>query len=450
MSNQISRRNFLAAGGAAALLSGVAHTELVAADVSASGIPAILGGTPLSLGSVPRWPMLEGDEDKMLMEVLNSRIWFRTENHKVATFERFFAEMNGAKHCVATNGGTSALITALSALDVGPGDEVITSPYTFVATINSIHEHFALPTVADVDIETFQVDPVKVDAACTENTTVLMPVHIGGSPADMDAFMEIGARRNLAVVEDACQAHVGKWRDKYLGAIGTAGCFSFQETKHLASGEGGAVLTNDDALAAKVYASHTNGFSRDRNTGNPNFIATRCRNNRMVEFVAAILLAQAVGVERNAELRQENGMYLNELLSEIPGIAPAKLYPGATRSAWHMYMFRIIREEFGIDRRRFVAAMRAENIRLSTGFAPIDWVEFTKETYSTKAARRVYSEKDLADWAERVGDLPMFKRLCDEALFFNQSLLLGPRRNMEIIADAIRRIQRNAGRIATT
>ena len=436
--------------GLGALVDDFTATRLVAADASADGAPAILGGTPLSQGGVPSWPILQGDEEKFLLEVLKSRRWCRGGGEfKVAEFEKTYARMNGAKHCIATNSGTSSLINTLAALDVGPGDEVITSPYTFVATINCILNHYAIPVIADVDLESFQVDAAKADAACTENTAVLMPVHIGGSPADMDAFLEIGSRRQLPVVEDTCQGHLGKWRDKNLGTLGTAGCFSFQVSKNLACGDGGAVLTSDDALANKIYACHNNSTGGKPGTGY-NFDGwqrVRSRNNRMIEFAGAILCAQAVGIEKYAEARQENGMYLNQLLSEIPGVVPAKLYPGTTRSAWHLYMFRIEKEKFGIDRNTFCKAMGAEKLECWAGYGAEDWIEYTKKVYSTRAAQRLYSEKFLNDWAERVGDLPMYKRLCREAVWFGQTVLLGPKKNMDIIADAIRRIQKNAAAI---
>ena len=445
MSQQFSRRNFLAAGGAGVFLSGLTPAVLVATNASVDGRPAILGGTPFTLGSSPGWPRPVGGEERGLQEVLQRGVWMRTGRHTVAEFEKMYAEINGAKRCITTSSGTTALINTLAALNVGPGDEVITSPYTFVATINCIQEHFALPTVADVDLESFQIDPAAADAACTENTTVLMPVHIGGVPANMDAFMEIGARRRLPVVEDACQAHLGKWGDKFLGAVGTAGCFSFQESKNLACGEGGAVLTSDDALADKIFAVHTHGSCAASTHG---FIPARTRNNRMPEISAAILMAQSAVIERNAELRQENGMYLNQLLSEIPGVYPAKLYPGA-RSAWHLYMFRIVAEEFGINRDRFVRAMHAENISGWGGYVAVDWAAYTREVYAAiPATRRVFSERDLNDWAERIGPLPKYQRLCSEAVWFSQNFLLGPRENMSIVADAVRRIQRNASSIA--
>jgi len=419
--------------GVAAAMAAYAPTILVAAEQT-DGKPAILGGTPVSRTSSSGWPNRSGSEIEFLTDVANGG-WGGFQGKYVARFEQEYAKMCGAKRCVTTNAGTTALVSALEALDIGPGDEVITSPYTFIATFNSVMAHFALPVPADVDLETFQLDPNKADAACTGNTVCLLPVHIGGYPADMDGMMEIGNRRNLPVIEDACQAHLGKWGDKYLGTIGKAGCFSFQQSKNLTSGEGGAIFTDDEAFAQKLLAIQQNGGYR----GN---------NFRMTEFQGAALCAQIKLIEKFAEQRQENGMYLNKLLSEIPGLYPAKLYPKSTQSAWHLYMFRIVAEEFGLNRQQFIKAMTSERVAPWGGYGAVNWGGYVRTSYAGRAASRVYPKKAMDDYIERIGALPSFHRLCSEALWYGQTMLIGPRSNMEIIAEAARRIQKNAGAIA--
>ncbi len=453
MKTNVTRRRFLATSGAVgmtALLSGIAPTVLRASGASADGKPAILGGTAMSQGEYSSWPILQGDEEKLLLEVLRSGQWFRgdTKLHMVDKFENEYAAMNKAKYCIATNSGTSALVASMAALDIGPGDEVVTSPYTFIATINSILSHYALPVPVDVDLESFQLDAKAAEAACTDNTRCLMPVHIGGAPADMDAFLEIGDRRKIRVIEDACQAHLGRWKGRNLGTLGDTGCFSFQVTKNLSCGDGGAVLTNDEFLAEKIFQCHNNCRQRKVTSLDFSYQSVRAVNQRMTEFQGAVLLGQIQGIEAYAETRQENGMYLNRLLSEIPGVIPAKLYPGTTRNAWHLYMFRIDKDKFGLSRDQFVNAIQAEGIPCSEGYGPMNWIDFVRKTYATESAQRVYSKKTLDDWAERIGDLPQFKRLCSEAVWFTQNMLLGPKTNMDIIADAIRRIQKNAAAIA--
>jgi Predicted pyridoxal phosphate-dependent enzyme apparently involved in regulation of cell wall biogenesis len=145
---------------------------------------------------------------------------------------------------------------------VGPGDEVILSPYTFVACVNVILMRHALPVFADTDPETFQIDARSVEPQITERTTTLMPVHLGGATFDVDAIQSIAKKRNLAIIEDSCQSHLAEWRGKRTGTFGKAGCFSFQASKNLNSGEGGALLTNDSELIETCYTFHNNGRSR--------------------------------------------------------------------------------------------------------------------------------------------------------------------------------------------
>ena len=438
----ISRRDFLTAGGTFAAVGalGLGTPDLFAA---ADGKPAVLGGKAMKLTRRPSWPVLQGSEEESILKVLKSGQWCRmgSSNKMAIQFEEAYAKMCGSKHCVATNSGTSALITSLAALEVGPGDEVITSPYTFIATINSILAHYALPVPVDSDLESFQVDATKVEAAFTANTKVLLPVHIGGSPADLGTLLPIAKKKNVPLVEDACQAHLGKWNGKALGSLGTTGCFSFQVTKNLCCGDGGAILTNDTKLANILFGSHNNGRGNIASL-DFRFSPLRASNLRMTEFQAAVLLAQMKNIEKNAEIRNTNGLYLNSLFSTIPGVKPAKIYSGGT-SAWHLYMFRIVPEEFGLSREKVIQAMNAEGISCYNGYSAMDWVDYVKTVYRTKAARRVYSDKCLKDWGERI-NLSQNKTLCSQAVWFGQEMLLRPKSEMDVIADALRRIQKNA------
>ena len=433
------------------MLAGAVPTVLVGSGASANDKPAVLGGTPVARGSYSSWPMLQGDEEKNILEILKAGQWFRGYRNEgmVADFEKEWAAMNGAKACVATANGTGALIASLSALDIGPGDEVITSPYTFIATINSIVAHFALPVLLDIDLNTFQLDGKLADAACTENTRCLMPVHIGGMPANMDDFLAVGKKRNIRVIEDACQAHLGHWKGKKLGTVGDMGCFSFQVSKNLSGGEGGAVLTNDEDLAERVYRCHNNCTGRRTTALDGSYSMVRAFNFRMAEFPAAVLRAQLKHIEKLAATREENGRYLNKLLAEIPGVHPTKM-DAEMMSAWHLYMFRIEAEKFGINRDLFLKALNAEKISCGRGYShgAERWIEFVRRSYDTPAGRRVYPKPVLDKWAERIGPLPQTKMLCTQDVWFTQSMLLGPKTNMDIIADAIRRIQKNAADIA--
>src|SRR5690606_35641742 len=228
----------------------------------------------------------------------------------------------GAGHCLGVSSGTSALTTILGALGVGPGDEVIIPVYTFIATYNVVVLNYALPILVDTDIETFQIDAGKAADAVTEQTKVIMPVHIGGTPFDVDAFVRLGEKTRIPIVEDACQAHMAAWKGKNVGNFGVAGAFSFQSSKNLNCAEGGAILTNDADFARACYTFHNQGQG-GTGTSYGTGIGTRATNLRLTEFQGNLLLTQMERLKRQSEIRSENAKYLTELLTDIPGIEPA-------------------------------------------------------------------------------------------------------------------------------
>ena len=187
------------------------------------GKPALLGGAPVRRTAFPSWPVQDSLESAGMGEVLRSGKWGRGSGKIVDRFEEAYAKTTGAKACLATANGTSSLLIALSALGIGPGDEVIVPPYTFVATINVILQNFALPVFADTDRDTFQIDARKVEAAMTAQTALVMPVHMGGNAANLDTILAVAEKRGVPVVEDAAQAHLAEWRGRHVGTYGRAG-----------------------------------------------------------------------------------------------------------------------------------------------------------------------------------------------------------------------------------
>lgn len=379
------------------------------------------------------------------MKVLRGGKWNRLDGDATRQFEETWANTLGAKHCLATANGTSALIISLNALGVGPGDEVIVPPYTFVATVNAVLMQHAIPVFVDTDPETFQIDARKIEAAITERTRCILPVHLGGSPADMDTILEIGRKRNLPVVEDACQAHLAEWRTRKVSTLGALGCFSFQASKNLNSGEGGAILTNDPNLYRICQSFHNNGRG---DTGSGFGYVRNGANLRITEFQAVLLTEQLKRVEEQSRRREQNAAYLTKQLAEIPGIRPARMYPGATRNAYHLYMFRYDPAGFaGLPRGQFLKALEAEGIPCSSGYSPLNKEPFLKNTFDSRAYRAIYPAKRLDEWFER-NHCPANDQLCEEAVWFTQTMLLGPRGDMDQIADAVRKIQRQAGMLA--
>jgi len=429
----MKRRQFVAAAAA---------TPLVA---NTNGRLAILGGEPVRKTRFPSWPKFDATDETGLLETLRSGKWNRLNGDRVAKFERAYAELTGARHVLATANGTSALFTSLNALGVGPGDEVIVPPYTFVATINVVLLNYALPVFVDTDIETFQMDARKVPSRITDRTAAIIPVHMAGGAANLDLILEAARQRNVPVVEDACQAHLGEWRGRKLGTWGAAGCFSFQASKNLNAGEGGAITTNDQGLYERAYAFHTNGRAWKPRPGFD--YSSGGANLRLTEFQGAILNAQMTRLEAQSKQRDDNAAYLTSLLEKIPGIKPVRNYAGCTRSAWHLYMFRYDKDAFaGADRSRFLKALSAEGIPASSGYTPLNKQAFLRETIQSKGYRRIFPEKTLNEWMER-NECPVNDRLCSQAVWFTQTMLLGTRSDMDQIAEAIRKIQAQAGEL---
>ncbi|HZS09841.1 MAG TPA: DegT/DnrJ/EryC1/StrS family aminotransferase [Blastocatellia bacterium] len=455
MKTRLSRRRFLSATCAGAAVSGISSRKTISRNSPSVTIPAstdvsdqlaLLGGRPVRTAPFPAWPVIGESEEQQLMEALRSKRWNRHGGSFVEKFESAWAERLGAKHCLATSSGTSALVAAMQALEIGPGDEVIVPPYTFVATINVVLLQHALPVFVDSDRETFQIDANKIEAAITRRTRCILPVHLGGAAANLDVILSVAKKHGIPVIEDACQSHLAEWRKQKVGTFGDLGCFSLQASKNLNSGEGGAVVSNNEALLENCRSFHNQG----RAAANTNMTYARNGDNRrMTEFQGAILLAQLARLEEQSKIREQNAGYLTRQLREIPGIAPARMYEGCTRNAYHLYMFRYNQNHFsGLAREKFLKAMQAEGIPCSGGYAPLNKEPFLKSTLNSRAYRYIYPAKVLEELAERNSHCPENDRLCHEAVWLTQTMLLGSSQDMDQIAEAVRKIQKQATLLA--
>ncbi|MFB3920722.1 MAG: DegT/DnrJ/EryC1/StrS family aminotransferase [Terriglobia bacterium] len=447
MNSPVTRRRFL--GAALSATAGVNFTgrsePIPATNSGPAGKPALLGGEPVRKQPFPSWPKTQANDEQAWMTVLKKGHWCRMDGNYAKEFEAAWAKTLGAKYCLATASGTTALFTSLHALGIGPGDEVLVPPYTFVATVNVVLLVHALPVFVDTDPETFQMDANKIEAAITERTKCIIPVHLGGSPADMDKILAVARKHKLPVLEDACQAHLAEWRHQKVSTLGELGCFSFQASKNLNSGEGGAILTNNEDLYKICESFHTNGRGQ-LDTGF-SYVRNGC-NHRMTEFQAALLLTQMSRLEEQSRTREQNAEYLTKQLREIPGIAPARMYDGCTRNAYHLYMFRYDNAQFaGLPRSRFLKALEAEGIPCSGGYTPLNKEPFLKNTLDSRAYRTIYSPEVIAQYQAR-NHCPANDRLCEEAVWMFQTMLLGTRSDMDQIAEAIRKIQRDAPLLA--
>ncbi|MCX6301356.1 MAG: DegT/DnrJ/EryC1/StrS family aminotransferase [Bacteroidia bacterium] len=444
----LTRRTFvkktsIGAAGVTLASTGLASVYLdIIQDVEK---PAILGGSPVrqkgsALGG--SWPVYEDSDVQMYLDAYKSKKWSEYSNSDKelsVRFEKEFAELMGVSYCATTNSGTDALDAAQRAFDIGPGDEVITQTNTFIATAQTTFNLFALPVFVDSDPETFMINADLIEERITPNTRAILPVHIGGAAADMDKILAIAKKHNLVVIEDACQAHMGEWRNKKLGAIGDLGCFSFQEGKSLCGGEGGAVIGNDDNIMAKVDAYTNNG--RDPRGQRRSFPGS---NFRITPFVAATLLGQIRRLEVQSAQRDENSLYLEKLLSEIKGVRPTKKYSGQTRRSFYEYQLIYEKEYFNdLPKTKFVEAMRAEGIPFGRGIDSSLHLDPFIETYlNLRGFQKVFSKERL-DKYRRENLCPVNERIDKETgLSLGQKVFLGTMRDMEDIVTAIIKIQK--------
>ena len=443
----LTRRQFIAAASAGSLAAVTSGTIPAYANITGkAGKLAILGGKPVRTNkSWHRWPYWDDKVVDSVLKTTKSRIWCRIQSKSgtVPTLEKKFAELIGAKFCVATGSGTQALHTCVEALGIGPGDEVITSPYTDPGTIASILSARALPVLADLDRESYQLDPDDVETRVTENTKAIMPVDIGGQPCNMNRIMEIANKHNLKVIEDSCQAHLAEYQGKKLGTIGDLGCFSFQSSKTIACGEGGAITGNDEELMDKCYTVHNHGTSR---RGRTEVIGPKYRMN---EFEAAVLLGQWPDVHERFARRNANAAHLTYRLKNFPGITPQKLYEGTTSGSFYLYMMTYHKEYFNnADRSSFLKALRAEGVSLSpyiaNGLHKEPWVE---HILNSKVYKKMYSRKRLREYREQ-NACPNCDKVCREmAMIWASGPFLGTKKDMDEIADAIEKVYANRDKL---
>jgi dTDP-4-amino-4,6-dideoxygalactose transaminase len=330
---------------------------------------ALFGGKPIRAKPFPSWPRISKDIKENLFNTLENDGW-GVGSDAVKNFEEKYAKYHDAKFAISTSSGTTALWVSLKAAGVKAGDEVILPPYTFIATGSSILMANAIPVFVDVDTDTFNMDPAKIEAAITDKTKVIMPVHIAGNPADMDAIMAIAKKHNLKVIEDAAQAHGAEWDGKKVGALGNAGIFSFQTSKNMSAGEGGIIISNDDDLMSACFSYANCGRVRDGEWYEHNYLGGNFRLNSMA---ASMLSTQLETLENDMDLRDKNRRILDEAISKIDGLTITKMYPKATRSANHLYLLRYDKDKFnGIPREKFFKAMQTEGVYTYGGYVPLN------------------------------------------------------------------------------
>jgi len=400
---------------------------------------AIAGGKPVRTKPFHSWPIFDERDIEALTRVVKSGKWGCTKGEEVRKFEKQFAEFCGAKHAICLTNGTAALEVALRAIDIEPGDEVIVPPYTFIATASSVAMLGALPVFVDIQPDTLNIDPEKIEEAISERTKAIIPVHIGGRPAEMDAIMEIARKHNLRVIEDCCQAHGAEWRGKKVGTFGDAGAFSFQASKNINAGEGGAIVTNDDDLYLRCYSIVNVGRVPGGEWYQHEYLGS---NYRMTEFQGALLQVQMSRWEEQAKRREKNAAYLISLLKDIDGISTLKEDERVTRNAWSSFRLRYHSESFGgKPKSRFLQALSAEGVPMSAGYTPL-YRSGLFMRFSKYLKEKNYFGGRPIDYTAI--SLPAVEKACnEEAIGFPQRYLLGSKEDMDDIARAIRKIRDN-------
>jgi dTDP-4-amino-4,6-dideoxygalactose transaminase len=355
-------------------------------------------------------------EDAEIQEVVASMQsgWLGT-GPKVARFEEDLRTYKGANHAVAVNSCTAALHLSILAANLKPGDEVITSPMTFCATVNAIIHAGATPVLADVHPETMNIDPQQIAARITERTRAVMPIHFAGRACDMDALGALVESHNLALIEDCAHAIETEYHGRRAGTFGDFGCFSFYVTKNVITGEGGMVLTQREEDAARIKMLALHGMTKDAwkrfsDEGYKHYKVTECGfKYNMMDIQAAIGIHQLSRVEPYWLRREEIWQRYNEAFADLPLTLPAAPAPD-TRHAYHLYTILVDEERAGISRDAFLSAMTAQNIGVGVHYLSIPEHPYYQETFGWKPEDYPHAMR----LGRQTVSLPLSARLSDD------------------------------------
>jgi len=337
---------------------------------------AINGGTPVRTVPFPKYRTIGEEEKRAVMEVLDSGVLssflgtWSADFHggfRVRKLEREWADYFKVKHAVSVNSATSGLYAAVGAAGVGPGDEVIVSPYTMSASATAALVYGAIPVFADIDPDIFCLSAATIEKCITPRTKAIIVVDIFGHPADMDEIMALAAKHRLTVIEDAAQAPGATLNGRYAGTLGHMGVFSLNYHKTIHSGEGGVVVTDDDSLAERLQLIRNHAEAVVKKKGVANLVNMIGFNYRMTEIEAAIASEQLKKLERLVVPRIAAADYLTSRLSELPGLTMPRVRPHV-RHGYYVFCMRYDATRTGIARERVVAALQAEGIPVAQGY----------------------------------------------------------------------------------
>ncbi|CAL1522172.1 MULTISPECIES: DegT/DnrJ/EryC1/StrS family aminotransferase [Bacillus] len=359
-------------------------------------------------------PLIGKEEIQEVTETLESG-WL-SKGPKVQQFEKEFAAFVGAKHAVAVNSCTAALFLALKAKGIGPGDEVITSPLTFSSTANTIIHTGATPVFADIDENTLNIDPVKLEAAVTPRTKAVVPVHFGGQSCDMDAILAIAQNHGLFVLEDAAHAVYTTYKQRMIGSIGDATAFSFYATKNLATGEGGMLTTDDEELADKIRVLSLHGMSKaawNRYSSNGSWyyeVESPGYKMNMFDLQAALGLHQLKRLDDMQKRREEIAGRYQTAFQQIPGLITPFVHDDG-RHAWHLYVLQVDEKKAGVTRSEMITALKDKyNIGTSVHFIPVHIHPYYQKQFGYKEA----DFPNAMNYYKRTLSLPLYPSMSDD------------------------------------
>ncbi|WP_395105053.1 DegT/DnrJ/EryC1/StrS family aminotransferase [Actinomadura sp. SCN-SB] len=414
---------------------------------------AVNGGSQVWSGGWPAWPSQTPATTENVLRCLASHRWAisgpRLEDPGFEErFAQKFADFLGLEYCVPTANGSSGLVIALEALDIGIGDEVIVPGLTWVASASTVMAVNALPVVVDVDGRTMCIDPEAVRAAIGPRTRAVNVVHLYNNVCDLTALRELCRRHGLALIEDCAQAHGAAWEGRKVGGWGDIGAFSMQQTKLLTAGEGGAATTRDEALYRRMYQLRSDGRSRVQ-VPRPGEMELSMlgevmgSNYCMSELSAAVLLAQLQELPRQNTHRAANAQRLDALLEQLPGVAPVQALPQVTERTHYYYTFRIDPAAFADHTAPTIAAA----LRAETGaqFHPV-YPPLSRHPLLRPGSKRRYQGIQNLRSMEKA-HLPEAERAHRECVTLHHSALLAEPERMQVIADAIEKVQRHADRL---
>ena len=415
---------------------------------------AINGGQPVRTEPFTPWPIPTLDGKDALIRVYESGKWWRFafgqgvelaepeegERSEVVLFQEEFARYHGCRYGIAAANGTGTIEIGIRALNLDIGDEIIVPAYTYIASASCILQNNCVPVFVDVDPDTYNIDPDRVEEAITGRTRAVMVVHFGGQPADMDRIMEIASRHNLAVIEDAAHAHGCEWKGKKAGSFGLFSSFSFQASKNMTAGEGGIICTNDRELAVDCDSLMWAG----RKVGRPWYEFYRLGwNYRITEFQAAILREQLRHLGSQVSLRQKNAGYLSEKLESFDCINPLVRDTRTTAHGYHIFMFRFRENVAGITRDKFVEVLAAEGIPAFGGYSfPLYKTPMFLEKRFINGAFPLGTEyHDDIDYSSYEALCPVSERACtSEAVWLPQNMFLGTTEDMDDVVEAVAKV----------